>query len=147
MSGWRSRRHTIQTSRPVKILDGPGSADAADHPSQNGPKIPVQDSAIERLKRIHDSMDFEGRREGLTAPADEDKRIGDAGRGADKSRLRKPLAVEFKRPDEEVAELGIMRDAVFRQSAVGSAFSKWIVKAPSTFSAGSLSLSSAAEAD
>jgi hypothetical protein len=57
------------------MLDSPGSADAADHPSQNRPEIQIHDRPVERLERIHDGMDLNARWEEFTASADENKRV------------------------------------------------------------------------
>jgi hypothetical protein len=44
---WRGG-YPIKTSGSVEILDCPGTADTADHPPQNSPKVPVQRVAIDR---------------------------------------------------------------------------------------------------
>src|SRR6266536_3489505 len=51
-------------------------------------------------------------RKRVAAAADEDQRIGEAGRGVHISRLGEPAAIEVEGPAEELAKFRIMPDAV-----------------------------------
>ena len=112
---WRGG-YPIKTSGSVEILDCPGTTDAADHPPQNSPKVPVQRVAIDRLKRVDDCVDFDARWEGLATTADEDERVDNSGRGANEAGLGKPFVIETEYADKEIAKFWVMSNTIFRQA-------------------------------
>jgi hypothetical protein len=85
--GGSYRGNAVESSRFLEVVRRPRSADAIDHPIQNGPQIPIQEIFIERLESIDDRVNFNARRERLSASSDEDERIVQAGWGAKEARF------------------------------------------------------------
>jgi hypothetical protein len=105
-------RDTIEPTGPVKVLDGPRSADAADHPSQDGPEIPIQHFAIDRFKRFDDGADLKPARKRLTTTTDKNKGISSARWRTDKAGLGQALMLEIESVHEELSEFPVMAKAV-----------------------------------
>jgi hypothetical protein len=107
--------HAIQFAGPIQILDGPGTADTRDHPSQDCPEIAVQQVALDWFARVDDGTDFDPRWKRLTAAADEDERIRKPRRRPNETRLAQSLAVQIEGACEECPKLWIVPDAILSE--------------------------------
>src|SRR5271165_3578661 len=93
----------------------PRGAHTLDHPTQDRPKVPVEDAVVDGFEGIDDSVELNAGRERLAAPANENQCEDKARRRLNEARFGETYSIEVENPNEVIAKLGVMANAILGQ--------------------------------